>query len=469
MGESAPALKTVIKNTTVVTGNSGRDVIYDGAVAIDEDKILSVGPSSEIEAAHAEAATIDGRGKAIFPGLINCHTHLLATLDRGILEDFGFPTRLGFPVTARSIMTQEERQVMALLGALEAIRSGTTTLLEISANVAGYAPALADTGLRLILAENINDVDEPLVRDGVFQFSESKLEAGLKRSADLIETWNGGGNGRISCFVAPQAPETCSPLMLRQSRELADQYGVGTTIHLSQSQQEIESVMRIRGVRPTQYLFANGFLGSQMVAAHCRYLDPSEIALLGQYGVGISNNAAIAARRGAAAPIFELQAAGCSIGMGSDNMAEDMVEVMRAGLFLERVRRNDQVNPQPEDTLDWATRGGAKILGMDRQLGTLEPGKKADLFMVDLLRPHLVPTLRVVSAFVHNGQPSDIEAVMVDGRWLMRDGKVETIDELQVVREAEKIGHLVWRRLTEQFPNVPFPITLPPSPLTSSK
>ncbi len=103
-------MKTVIKNTTVVTGNPGRDVIHDGAVAIDQDKILSVGPSSEIEAAHPEAATMDGRGKAIFPGLINCHTHLLATLDRGILEDFGFPTRLGFPVTARSLMTQEERQ-----------------------------------------------------------------------------------------------------------------------------------------------------------------------------------------------------------------------------------------------------------------------------------------------------------------------------------------------------------------------
>ncbi len=464
-----PTLKTVIKNTTVVTGNPGRDVIHDGAVAIDEDKILSVGPSSEIEAAHPEAATMDGRGKAIFPGLINCHTHLLATLDRGILEDFGFPTRLGFPVTARSLMTQEERQAMALLGALEAVRSGTTTLLEISANVAGYATALADTGLRLVLGDNINDVDEPLMRDGVFEFSEAKLEAGLKRSTDLIETWHGGGNGRISCFVAPHAPETCSPLLLRQSRDLADHYGVGTTIHLSQSPQEIESVMRIRGVRPTQYLFANDFLGSQMVAAHCRYLDSSEIALLGQHGVGISNNAAIAARRGAAAPIFELQAAGCFIGMGSDNMAEDMVEVMRAGLFLERVRRNDQGNPQPEDTLDWATHGGAKVLGMDRQLGTLESGKKADLFMVDLLKPHLVPTLRVVSAFVHNGQPSDIEAVMVDGRWILRDGKAETIDEQQVVREAEKIGHLVWRRLTRQFPNVPFPVTLPPSPTAAQE
>jgi cytosine/adenosine deaminase-related metal-dependent hydrolase len=187
------------------------------------------------------------------------------------------------------------------------------------------------------------------------------------------------------------------------------------------------------------------------------------VALLGQAGAGVSNNAAIAARRGAAAPVKELQAAGCGIGMGSDNMAEDMVEVMRAGLFLERVRRDDQVDPQPEDVLEWATRGGARILGLSQETGTLEVGKKADLFMVDMQRPHLAPTLRVVSAFVHNGQPADITSVMVDGSWVMRDGKVLTVDEGDVVSRTEQIGHSVWRRLLDRCPNVPFPITLPPA------
>jgi cytosine/adenosine deaminase-related metal-dependent hydrolase len=148
--------------------------------------------------------------------------------------------------------------------------------------------------------------------------------------------------------------------------------------------------------------------------------------------------------------------------MGSDNMAEDMVEVMRAGLFLERVRRNDEMHPQPEDALEWATLGGARVLGMEKQLGTLEAGKKADLFIINALRPHLVPTLRIVSAFVHNGQPSDVTDVMVNGRWLMRDGKALTIDEAEVVQRAERIGHAVWRRLAQRYPNVPFPISLPP-------
>ena len=455
-------MATVIRNTTVITGDAGRSVHYAAAVAVDGDKIVGIGPTSQVLAAHPDAEQVNGAGKAVFPGLVNCHTHLLATVDRGILEDFGFPTVLGFPVSARSLLTQEEQQVMAVLGALEAIRSGTTCLLEIAAGVQGYATQLERTGLRLVLAENINDVDEAQSKDGVLENRDGWLNEGLQRSADLIEKWHGGAEGRVSCFMAPHAPETCSPALLRRSREMAESYGVGYTIHLSQSHNEVEAVMRTRGVPPTQYLFANEFLGPRLVAAHCRYVTPSEVALLGRSGVGVSNNAAIAARRGAAAPVKELQAAGSGIGMGSDNMAEDMVEVMRAGLFLERVRRNDQMDPQPEDVVGWATQGGAGILGMGRETGSLELGKKADLFMVDMLRPHLVPSLRFVSAFVHNGQPADVTSVMVDGRWLMREGKVLTVDEADVVRRAEQIGHSAWGRLLERYPNVPFPVTLPP-------
>ena len=344
-----------------------------------------------------------------------------ATGDPGGLR---LPDPVDFPRWRPLHADREERQTLALLGALESIRSGATTLLEISFHVAEYAPNLAATGLRLALAETINDVDEARARHGEFRFDDARADAGLQRSADLIESWHGRQDGRVNCMVAPHAPETCSPNLLRRSREMAEGYGVGCTIHLSQSRQEIEAVMRVRGVSPTHYLFASDFLGPGLLAAHCRYVNSAEIALLGQCGVRIANNAAIAARRGAAAPVRELQAAGCVIGMGSDNMAEDMVEVMRAGLFLERVRRNDEVHPQPEDVLEWATAGGARALGLEDSVGSLEVGRKADLFVVDLLRPHLVPTLRVVSAFVHNGQPADITSVMVDGQWVMRDGRV---------------------------------------------
>lgn len=455
-------MTTVIANATIVTGDAGRTVLHDAAIAVSDDRIVSVGPTEDVRQTYPDAEVVDGRGKAVFPGLINCHTHLLATGDRGILEDFGFPTRLTFPVSARSLLSAEERETLAVLGVLESIRSGVTCLLEISSNVAGYAADLAATGIRLILSENINDVDESRLRQGEFNFDDGRADASLQRSADLVESWHGKHDGRVSCFLAPHAPETCSPYLLRRTREMAERYGIGYTIHLSQSKEEIEAVMRVRGVSPTHYLFANDFLGPDLVAAHCRYVDSAEIALLGQCGVKITNNAAIAARRGAAAPVRELQAAGCTIGMGSDNMAEDMVEVMRAGLFLERVRRNDEVYPQPEDVLEWATSGGAGALGMEDIAGSLEVGKKADLFVVDLMKPHLVPSLRVVSSFVHNGQPGDITSVMVGGEWVMRDGKVLTIDEEDVVRRAEAVGHAAWRRLLERYPNVPFPINIPP-------
>lgn len=458
-------METVIANTTIVTGDAGRTILYDSALAIRDAAIAALGPTEQVLGSFPGAEVVDGRGKAVFPGLVNCHTHLLATADRGILEDFGFPTTLRFPVSTRSLLTTEERQVIATLGVLEAIRSGTTTVLEIADNVGGFARTLADTGMRLVLGDNINDVDPVKLRDGEYEFDAERRAAGLQRSADLADQWHGFDGGRVTCFLAPHAPETCSPQLLRGVREMADARGLGYTIHLSQSRLEIEAVMRMRGVEPTHYLFANDFLGPRLVVAHCRYVNASEIALLGRAGVGVANNAAIAARRGAAAPIRELQAAGCHVGMGSDNMAEDMVEVMRAGLFHERVRRNDEMDPQPEEVLEWATSGGTRILGMEDRVGALEVGKLADLFVVDTFKAHLVPTLRLVSAFVHNGQPSDITSVMVNGEWLMRDGKVVTIDEEDILRRAEEIGHSVWRRLVEQYPDVAFPVRLPPRPL----
>ena len=157
--------------------------------------------------------------------------------------------------------------------------------------------------------------------------------------------------------------------------------------------------------------------------------------------------------RGLSPRVSELEDAGCLIAMGSDNMAEDMVEVMRTGLFMERVRRHDGRHPAPEDVLVWATRNGYRALGVPDG-GWLAPGNKADLVIVDLRKPHLAPVLRVVSSFVHQGQAADVESVMVDGRWVMRDGRVLTLDEAAIVREAERVARAAWRRLFERRPDL---------------
>jgi 5-methylthioadenosine/S-adenosylhomocysteine deaminase len=456
-------LKSIlIRNATIVTGNGARTVLHDGALVVEGGRIAAVGPSESLVPRYPHAEIVEGRGKAVFPGLVNCHTHLCLTAWRGIQEDFGFPSTLRFPVTVRTLMSREENAVFAMLGAVEALRSGNTTLLEIGRDTAGYADMLTTSGLRLVLADTGYDLEPSGVPEGRFTYSAALRDASLQRSADLIERWHGASNGLITCFVGPLATEACTPELLRASRAQAERAGIGYTIHLNESRWEVDSVVRIRGLRPTEYIFHQDFLGPRLVAGHCRFMAPSEIALLGQSQAFVSYNSAMAARRGVAPPIQALEAAGCTIAMGSDNMAEDMVEVMRAGLFVERVARQDALRPQPEDVLEWATRHGARALGWGEEIGVLEVSRQADLFIINAKRPHLVPGLRIVSAFVHNGQAGDVESVMVGGRWLMRDGKVLTMDEEDIVQRADEIGRRVWRQLVERYPSVPFPIRLPP-------
>ena len=456
-------MPTLLTNATVVTCNPEREVLYDAALAVKGTRIAALGPTPEVASRFRDADVVDCRGKAVFPGLINAHTHFMRTVGRGILEDTGYPNTLQYPQDVRDVLTEEETRAVTMLGALESIRSGATAALEIAKNCALYAPDLATTGLRLVLSEAIDDLDSDAVKVGVYRHSEEKREVQLQVGVDLVERWHGAADGRITCFLAPGQPESCSPAMLRSVRSLAEGRDVGYTIHLCQSMVEMNAIKRTLGVRPTHYLFANEFLGPRLLTAHNRYLDHSEIAMLGRARVNVSNNPAIAARRATAAPVLELEAAGCNVAMGSDNMTEDMVEVLRSGVFYERVRRNSQMHPMPEDVLQWATMGSARALRLDQKAGSLEEGKDADLFIIDAHRAHLTPNLRIVSAFVHNGQAGDVESVMVAGKWLMRDRKVLTMDEAAVVEAAQDAGVRGWQRLRERYPNVPFPFTLSPT------
>ena len=180
---------TVIANATIVTGDSTRNVLHDGAITITDDVVVAVGPTVDLLSSHPGAVVIDGRGKAVFPGLINCHAHLLNVLSRGITEDFGFPPDLPFPVGIYSLVSDEERNVLATLAAVEAIRSGSTTLLEMAGRIAVYASSIVDTGMRLILAENTDDgVIGPAYRPGQppDEFSAEQRETKLSRAEDLF-------------------------------------------------------------------------------------------------------------------------------------------------------------------------------------------------------------------------------------------------------------------------------------------
>jgi cytosine/adenosine deaminase-related metal-dependent hydrolase len=272
----------------------------------------------------------------------------------------------------------------------------------------------------------------------------------LQRINDLFTAWHGKNQGRISVFPAAALTETSSPELLQAVRAFAEKHDLGYTIHLNQSTPEFEFMLKFHGLRPAAYLDKHGFLGPRLFAAHARYVDAAEIALLGRSRTIISHQASMAANRGVIPPIPALRAAGCPIALGTDNNTNDVFEVLRVALLTERIRRDDErpgIQPQPEDILADATHGGARAVNQEKLLGSLEVGKKADLLVVDTLRPYLVPAGRIVSAWIHSGHPADIESVMVDGRFVMRKGKVLTMDEDAIVAEADKVGRRIWTQV----------------------
>jgi 5-methylthioadenosine/S-adenosylhomocysteine deaminase len=451
----------LIHDTTIVTADEAGSILYDAGLAVRDGRIAAFGPSAQLGSQFPDAERIDGRGRAVFPGFANTHTHLSRVLARGIYEDLSPshtpPFTGGLAPLPLPALSPDEERVMVLLGALEAIRSGTTLVLEESAGLDSYAGALVDTGLRLVLCERAWDrANASIGEPGAFRVDPALAESGLARIADFHARWNGKGDGRLTAGLAAWAPDLCSPELLGRLRKLQSELGALATVHLNQIWGEVAAVQEQRGVLPTEYLARAGMLSDRLVAAHCRCMSADEERILGASRAAVAINPAIAARRGLAARIAELERAGCLITLGTDNMAEDMVEAVRTALFMERVRRHDGRQPTPEDALVWATRNGYRALGVPDG-GWLAPGNRADLIVIDLRRPHLTPALRVVSCFVHQGMASDVEAVMVDGRWLMRDGRVLTLDEPAIVAEADRLARAAWRRLFERRPELPRP------------
>jgi 5-methylthioadenosine/S-adenosylhomocysteine deaminase len=460
---SAPPT-VVVHDATIVTADEAGTIHHRAALAVAGGRIAALGPTAEVLARHPGAERVDGRGRAVFPGLANTHTHLSRVLARGIDEDLSPPHTPPFtgglsPLPSPALSPDEHR-TLVLLGALEAIRSGTTLVLEEGRGIEAYAGALADTGLRLRLCERAWDrANASIGQPGPFEVDRALGEAGLDRIAALHRRWHGAADGRVHTGLAVWAPDMASPELLGRARALQDELDVLATVHLNQIWGEVAAVKGQRGILPTEYLAREGFLSNRLVAAHCRCMTPGEERALGAAGVAVAFNSAIAARRGLSPRIDELQRHGCPIALGTDNMAEDMVDVMRTALFMERVRRQDGRQPTPEEVLGWATRNGYRALGVPDG-GWLAVGNRADLVVVDLRTPHLTPALRVVSDVVHNGQGGDVESVMVDGRWIMRDRRVLTLDEPALVAEADRVARAAWARLFAAHPALPRPAGL---------
>jgi 5-methylthioadenosine/S-adenosylhomocysteine deaminase len=423
-----------------------------------------------VQARYPNAEIYDGRGKAILPGLINCHAHLAETIGRGFNEDFGFPNASHVRVSPQSLLKGDEKTLMVMIGALECIKGGTTSVVEFASGIAPYAASLAQSGLRCVFAESIADSESvrgPMSQQALAQstpprFSQAQREQGLQRIHDLFSAWHGAKGGRISVFPTAALAETCSPELLKGVRAFAEAHDLGYSIHLSQSRPEVAYMVKHRGTSPVGFLAQSDFLGPRLFAAHCRFVDDNDIALLARSGTIISHQAAMAANRGVIPPITALRRAGCPIANGTDNNTNDMLEVMRVALLTERIGSNAPTDPnpgmrpQPEDMLEDATIHGAQALRQKARIGALEVGKRADLIVLDTRRAHLVPAGRILSAWIHNGQPGDVESMMVDGAFVMRDRKVLTLDEAALIAEADKVGRRIWAQVKAQGP-IPIP------------
>lgn len=456
--QSASGGATVFTHTTVVTNDAERRTLRDVAVAVQNGLISAIGDSDELLSQFPQAEHIDGRRKALLPGLINCHAHLAATIAKGFNEDFGFPNSLQLPESPESLLASDEATVMSVLAAIEGLRAGTTTMVQNVGGIARDAEALAATGQRWVFAESVRDittVDGPMSPPRLAasvppQFSDQLREEGMQRISDLHSRWHGQDNGRISVFPAAALVELASPELLRDVREFADRHDLGYTIHMTQSQAEVDFMLRYHGQRPALFLDRHDFLGPRLFAAHARYCEETEIAALSRSNTIITHQAAMAANRGVSPPITALRDAGCTIALGTDNNNTDMLHVMKTAISLERIQRNDEIPgtlPQPEDMLADAAGGGSLAVNQADSIGSIEVGKKADILVLDTFKPHLTPSGRILSAWIHNGQPSDIESVMVDGRFVMRDHRILTLDEAALLEEAERIGERVWGRI----------------------
>ncbi|MDO9478927.1 MAG: amidohydrolase family protein [Pseudohongiella sp.] len=450
----------VFTNTTVVSNDAERRTLLNVALAVQGDRIAAIGDTNAVLAQFPDAEIYDGSRKALLPGLVNCHAHLQQSLDKGFNEDFGFPNSLVLPFTPASLISREESTIMSMVGAIEGLRSGTTTMVQNVGGINNDAAALVTTGQRWVFAESVRDIETvdgpmspPRLANSVPpRFSDQLRVEGMQRITELFERWHGFDNGRVQVFPAAALVELSSPQLLRDVREFADRHNLGYTIHMTQSQPEVDFMLRYHGVRPAIFLEQHGYLGPRLFAAHARYVDDTEIAALVRSNTIVSNQAAMAANRGVSPPITALRDAGVRICMGTDNNNNDMLHVMKTAISLERIQRNDEIPgtlPQPEDMLNDACTGGAFAVNLPNDIGSLEVGKKADILVLDMMKPHLTPSGRILSAWIHNGQPSDIETVMIDGKFVMRNHRILTIDETALMEEAWQIGQRVWGRMLE--------------------
>jgi len=421
-------MRLLIKDAAVVTLDPTRPLVNPGYVSISDGRIAAV--ESQLPTGEWDEV-IGAQGLILMPGLVNAHTHVAMTLLRGYADDMELMPWLQtkiWPIESR--IGDEDVYWGSLLGIAEMLLGGVTTFCDMYYAFDRTAQAVAESGIRGVLSG---------VLLGFLPSAQEDLEAAVR----FVRQWHGAAGGRVQAMLGPHAPYTCPAPLLRQVIAAARELGVGIHIHVAETEQEVSASEQSTGLSPVLALERLGLFELQPVlAAHCVHLQPEEMDILARRRVGIAHNPGSNMKLASGvAPLPELLARGARVGLGTDGAASnnnlDVLEEVRLAALIHKSHRADPTVIPAEQALYLGTRGGALALGLE-DVGQVTPGFRADLVLVDAHQPHLVPPHSLVSHLVYSARAGDVRTVLVDGRVVVRDRRLLTMDLEQVMAEASR-------------------------------
>jgi 5-methylthioadenosine/S-adenosylhomocysteine deaminase len=412
-----------------------------GALAVKGDGIVAVGPEAEIKKDFTAAETIDCKGKVLMPGLVNAHTHVPMTLLRGIADDLRLDVWLQgymWPVE-REFASREFVGLGTSIACAELIRSGVTTFNDMYFYEEEVAKATARAGVRGVCGQSILK----------FPTADAKsYEDAMEQARDYIQHWK--GHPLIVPSIAPHAPYTTTADILRETAALAQEFDVPLHIHLSETLLEVENMRRDEGMPVIPYVKKQGLFEAKVIAAHCVHIDAGEIRSLQHAGAGVSHNPSSNLKLASGfAPVTKMLATGLNVGIGTDGPASnndlDMFEEVRLAAFVAKAVTNDPTSLPASQALLMGTRLGAQALHIGHLTGSLTPGRRADLILVDLSPAHNSPSFRrsmdnTYAQIVYASKSTDVSDVMINGKWVMRDRKLLTLNEDELLAQAADIA-----------------------------
>ena len=417
---------------TIVTMDQTRRVIDNGGIAVSKGRIVAIGPRAEVESRYASRQKIDATGKVITPGLINGHTHVPMVLFRGLADDLDLQewlTKYIFPAEAKNV-TEEFVRVGTRLGLAEMIRGGTTTYCDMYYFEDAIADETAKAGVRGVLGETIID----------FPVADNKTNAeGMAYVEKFVARWK--GHELIIPAIAPHAPYTVSETHLKAVRAFSDRTGAMIVTHISETKRELDDSVKDKGASPVAYLERIGFLNERVIAAHMVWPQGTEIAILKRRGVGVIHNPQSNMKLASGvAPVPKMMSENLLVGLGTDGAASNndlnMWEEMDTVAKLHKVFSGDPKVITAKEAFELATIRGAHALHLEKEIGSLETGKRADLLVIDRDTLNQIPLYNVYSDLVYATKASDVETVIINGRLVMRNRRLLTLDETAIKRDA---------------------------------